>query len=344
MLNKEDQRVLVNSILDRDLFISLQLIDDDDFMASVDKVKIVFTGLCNIFMKRVGFLKERKQPWKTNSALCRRLGYLGKLANIKEVSGNDLLMLRFTACCDDKALCRDIFKIKDLTWECLIKAINTHEATASLDTATLTRGKLFKMNISNAGSSGASTPTTSRTSATAPTHSPFVTPHLLEEASRKQKGPEWIQDRNRERTKLLDGIRKGSLLRKKDSRDRAPSQGPKNRDHVICHRCQCSGHYASECTAPAPNPRSGSREPQRDGDRGPRGTSSDRSRGASKDKSGSTGSSDRHRNNHIVRFDEDSLEDKEEESDLLKAKFFARPIFLFKSYAQTKWPKNQHKN
>ena len=31
-------------------------------------------------------------------------------------------------------------------------------------------------------------------------------------------------------------------------------------------------------------------------------------------------------------------------ADLLKANFFARPIFPFKSFAQTKWPKNQHKN
>ena len=31
-------------------------------------------------------------------------------------------------------------------------------------------------------------------------------------------------------------------------------------------------------------------------------------------------------------------------TDLLKANFFARPIFPFKSFAQTKWPKNQHKN
>ena len=177
VLNKDHQRVLLSSILDRDLFLSLQLIENDDFMAGVNKVKIVFTGLCNIFMRRVEFLKERKQPGETNSALCRSLGYLGKLANIKGVSGNNLLIMRFTACCDDEALCRDIFKIKDLTWESLIEAVNTREAASRMDTATLTRDKLFKMNISNEGSSGAPTPT-----ATAPTQSPFVTPHLLKEA------------------------------------------------------------------------------------------------------------------------------------------------------------------
>ena len=264
VLNNEEQRVLLSSIVDRDLFLSLQLIDDDGFMAGVDKVEIVFTGLFNIFMRMVEFLKKRKQPGDTNSALCKRLGYIGKLANIKKVSGNNLLMMRFTACCDDKVLCQDIFKIKDLTWETLIEAVNTHETASRMDTATLTRDKLFKMNISNAGSSRASTPTTSRTLAIAPTQSLFVTPHLLEEASRRQKVPEWIQDRNKERTKLLDGIRNNSLLRKKNSGDRAPSQGPRNKDHVICQGCQCSGHYASECTALAPTPRSGSREPQRD--------------------------------------------------------------------------------
>ena len=99
-------------------------------------------------------MKERKQPGETNSALCGRLGYLGKLANIKEVSGNDLLLMRFTACCDDKALRRDIFKIKDLTWESLIVAVNRQETASRIDTVMLTRDKLFKMNISNAGSSG----------------------------------------------------------------------------------------------------------------------------------------------------------------------------------------------
>ena len=172
--------------------------------------------------------------------------------------------MRFTACFDDEALRRDIFKIKDITLETLINAVNTHEAASRMDTATLTRDKLFKMNISNAGSSGASTPTTSRTLATAPTQSPFVTLHLLEEACRRQKAPEWIQDRNKERTKLVDGIRNNSVLRKKNSGDREPSQGPRNKDHVICQGCQYSGNYASECTALAPTPISGSREPQRD--------------------------------------------------------------------------------
>ena len=84
-------------------------------------------------------MKERKQPGETNSALCRRLGYLGKLANIKEVSGNDLLMMRFTACCDDEALRRNIFKIKGLTWDSLIEAVTTHEAASRMDTVTLTK-------------------------------------------------------------------------------------------------------------------------------------------------------------------------------------------------------------
>ena len=31
-------------------------------------------------------------------------------------------------------------------------------------------------------------------------------------------------------------------------------------------------------------------------------------------------------------------------ADLIKANFFARPIFPFKNCVQTKWPKNQHKS
>ena len=31
-------------------------------------------------------------------------------------------------------------------------------------------------------------------------------------------------------------------------------------------------------------------------------------------------------------------------ADFLKTIFFARPIFLFKSFAQTKWSKNQQKS
>ena len=62
------------------------------------------------------------------------------MANIKEVSGNDLLMMRFTALCDDEALRRDIFKIKDLSWNSLQEAVNTHEAASRMETVTLTRG------------------------------------------------------------------------------------------------------------------------------------------------------------------------------------------------------------
>ena len=73
-----------------------------------------------------------------------------------------------------------------------------HEAAFRVDTVTLTGDKLFKMNISNAGTLVATTTTALRTSSVTSTPSPFVTPRLLEEASRKQKGLEWIQDRNKE--------------------------------------------------------------------------------------------------------------------------------------------------
>ena len=98
VLKNEDQKVLLYNILERDLYLSLLLDEGDGFLAGLAKVKGVFDGHCNLFMRRVGFMKERKQPGEANSALCRRLGYLGKLANIKDVSGNDLLMMHFTAC------------------------------------------------------------------------------------------------------------------------------------------------------------------------------------------------------------------------------------------------------
>ena len=145
--------MLLYNILEREIYLSLQLKEGDGFLARVGKVKGVFDGLCNLFMRRVEFMKERKQPGETNSALCRRLGYLGKLANIKEVSGNDLLMMRFTVCWDDEALRRDIFKIKDLTCDTLIEFVNTHEAASRMDTVNLTRDKLFKLNVSNTGPS-----------------------------------------------------------------------------------------------------------------------------------------------------------------------------------------------
>ena len=144
-----------------------------------------------------------------------------------------------------------------------------------MDTVTLTRDKLFKMNISNTESSASSSPAPSRT----PTGTAAPSPFAQSTRGQDQKGSEWIQDRNKEKSKLVDGIRNDSLLRKKDEGDRAPRPRSKNKDHVTCHRCQCTGHYAAECTAPAPAPRSGSKEPPRDGDRGFRGQSGDRNRG-----------------------------------------------------------------
>ena len=218
-------------------------------------------------MRRVEFMKEKKQPGETNFALCRRLAYLAKLANVKEVSGNDLLMVRFTACCDDEALQRDIFKLKGLTWDSLIEAVNTHEAASRMDTVTLTRDKLFKMNISNTGSSATSSSAPLRTPAVTSAPSPFA----QNARGQDQKAPEWIQDINKERSKLVDGIRSNREKRKNDEGDRAPRSRSKNKDHMICHRCKCTGHYAADCTAPAPAPRSASKEPPRGGDRGPGG-------------------------------------------------------------------------
>jgi hypothetical protein len=90
VLKDDNQKVLLCNILERDLYLSLQLADGDGFLAGVDKVKGVFNGLCNLFMRRVEFMKERKQPGESNSALHRRLGYLGKLANIKDPADDAL--------------------------------------------------------------------------------------------------------------------------------------------------------------------------------------------------------------------------------------------------------------
>ena len=61
VLKEKDQKGILYTILERDLFLSLQLGERDGFMAGVEGV---FDGLCNLFMSRVEFMKK---------ALCRRL-------------------------------------------------------------------------------------------------------------------------------------------------------------------------------------------------------------------------------------------------------------------------------
>ena len=246
VLKKEDQRVLLHNILERDLFLSLMLVEEDGFLDGVAKVKGVFDGLCNIFMRRVEFMKERKQPGEANSALCRTLGHSGKLANIKEVSGNGLLMIRFTACCEDEALRRDTFKIKDLTWDLLVEAVRTHEAASRMDTVTQTRDKLFKLNVSGTGTSAGPPPGTARTLNDSPAPNPFTKVTHTQD----KKGKEWVEERSKERSKLVDGIRNGDGFRKSRSLgERAPRS--KSREHVTCHICLGQGNFASLCTAPA---------------------------------------------------------------------------------------------
>ena len=252
MLKNEDQRVLLNNILERDLLLSLMLTEEDSFMDGVAKVKSVFDGLCNIFMRRVEFMKERKQPGEANSALCRRLGHLGKLANIKEVSGNDLLMIRFTAYCEDEALRRDIFKIKDLTWDSLVEAVKTHEAASRMDTVTQTRDKLFKMTVSGTGTAAEPLPGTSRALNASPAPNPFTKVNHKQD----KKGQEWVDERSKERSRLVDRIRNGDDFRKSRNQAEGPPRS-KSREHVRCHRCQSQGHYASSCTAPTPVTRVG---------------------------------------------------------------------------------------
>ena len=159
VLRNEDQKVLLCSILERDLYRSLNLTAGDNFVQGVDKVKEVFDGRCSIFMRRVDFMKEKRQPGETKSALCRRLAYLGTLANIEGISGKDILMIRFTASCDDKVLRRDIFMIKEMTWESMIEAVNTHEAASRMESVTTVGDKLYKMKISETRNPSTSTPT-----------------------------------------------------------------------------------------------------------------------------------------------------------------------------------------
>ena len=172
-------------------------------------------------------MKERRQPGEANSALCRRLAHLGKLANITEVSGNNLLMMRFTACCSDEALRRDIFKIKDLTWDLLIEAVKTHEAASRMDNVTQTRDKLFKLDVSGTGISAESPSGTART----PNASPSPNPFSKVTHPKDKKGQEWVEERSKERDKLVDGIRNGDSFGKSKSQgERAPRS--KSREHV----------------------------------------------------------------------------------------------------------------
>ena len=56
LLKPEDQKVLLYNILERDLYLSLQLGEGDSFTAGADKVKGVFDGLCNIVIRMVEFI------------------------------------------------------------------------------------------------------------------------------------------------------------------------------------------------------------------------------------------------------------------------------------------------
>ena len=104
-------------------------------------------------------MKEKKQPGETNSALCRRLAYLGTLVNIEGISGKDILIIRLTASCDGEVLRRDIFKIKEMTWESMVEAVNTNEAASRMESVTTVKNKLFKLNISDSRSGGADSAT-----------------------------------------------------------------------------------------------------------------------------------------------------------------------------------------
>ena len=86
-------------------------------------------------------------------------------------------MIRFTACCEDEALRRDIFKIKDLTWESLVEAVRTHEAASRMDTVTKTRDKLFKMSVSGTGTTAEPPSGTSKTLNASPAPNPFSKVH-----------------------------------------------------------------------------------------------------------------------------------------------------------------------
>ena len=52
--------MLLCNILERDLYLSLQLADGDGFLAAVDKVKGVFDGLCNFFYEESGVHEGEK--------------------------------------------------------------------------------------------------------------------------------------------------------------------------------------------------------------------------------------------------------------------------------------------
>ena len=112
-------------------------------------------------------------------------------------------MMRFTACCEDEALRRDIFKTRDLTWDSLIEAVKTHEAASRMDTVTQTKDKLFKLNVSGTGISAASPSGTAKTVNTCPTPNPFSKVTYTQD----RRGQEWIEERNKERNKQVDGIR-----------------------------------------------------------------------------------------------------------------------------------------
>ena len=70
---------------------------------------------------------------------------LGKLANIKHISADDLLLVHFTAMCDNEVHKKDILKIKDITWNLLKETMDQYEAASLMDSVISQKDKLFQI-------------------------------------------------------------------------------------------------------------------------------------------------------------------------------------------------------
>ena len=139
-------------------------------------------------------------------------------------------MIRFTASCDNEVLRRDIFKIKEMTWESMVEAVNMHEAVSRMESVTTVKNKQFKLNISD-----------SRNEPATSTPSPF---------RQDTKPSNWSQDREKEKKNVVDGLRNDRERRGKESEEGRISR-PKSRERVdvTCNRCNGWGHFSYDCTA-----------------------------------------------------------------------------------------------
>ena len=144
------QQLLINKLLEESLAREVELKIGDIFYTAIRRVSNIFKIIHPTFLRKVRFISLELEPWEQAADTARRLDKLAELAELDNISAQELKLMKFCSLTTDGELKQKICELQDKSWENVKECIRTYNTARGMDSQFFTR-KEDKLHIISLG-------------------------------------------------------------------------------------------------------------------------------------------------------------------------------------------------